>query len=148
MLTIPVIHPALLGALARAGHGSAILIADGNYPHETGSARTAERIYLNFMPGLLTVSQVLAGVAGIVPVERARVMGPADGVGVPVFAEYEQLLGGMALERLERFEFYNTARQPDLAVMIATGDQQHYANILLTVGVVNPSRGTSPGGLR
>jgi L-fucose mutarotase len=134
MLTLPVIHPALLGALARAGHGSTILIADGNYPHETGSARTAERIYLNFAPGLLTVSQVLRGVTGIVGVERARVMRPADGTQVPVFAGYERLLGGMALEALDRFAFYETARERDLAVLIATGDQQHYANILLTVG--------------
>ena len=139
MLTLPVIHPALLGALARAGHGSTILIADGNYPHETGSARTAERIYLNFAPGVLTVRQVL-GVAGIMPVERARVMRPAPGTEVPVFADYQRLLGGMPLEQLDRFDFYNTAREPDLAVLIATGDQQHYANILLTVGAaVNAS---------
>jgi L-fucose mutarotase len=136
MLTLPVIHPALLGALARAGHGSTILIADGNYPHETGSARQAERIYLNFAPGLLTVSQVLRGVAGIIPVERARVMRPAAGVDVPVFAQYERLLGGMTLEPVERFEFYETARQPDLSLLVATGDQQHYANILLTIGAV------------
>lgn len=140
MLTLPVIHPPLLGALARAGHGSTILIADGNYPHETGSACTAERVYLNFAPGLLTVSQVLRGVAGLLPVERARVMRPGAGVEVPVFAEYERLLGGLALEPLDRFDFYDTARERDLAVLIATGDQQHYANILLTVGAVaNPS---------
>ena len=41
MLTLPMIRPPLLGALTRAGHGSTILIADGNYPNETGSARTA-----------------------------------------------------------------------------------------------------------
>jgi L-fucose mutarotase len=139
MLSLPVIHPVLLGALARAGHGSTILIADGNYPHETGAAPAVERIYLNFAPGLLTVSQVLRGVAGLMPIERARVMRPGDSADVPVFVEYQRLLGGMALEPVERFAFYGTAREGDLAVLIATGDQQHYANILLTVGVVNAS---------
>ena len=136
MLKLPVIHPALLGALARAGHGSTILIADGNYPHHTGSAQTAERIYLNFAPGLLTVSQVLRGLINVIPIERAQVMRPAAGVDVPVFAEYQRLLGGLALEAVERFDFYETARGRDLAVLIATGDQEHYANILLTVGAV------------
>lgn len=57
-----------------------------------------------------------------------------------MFAEYERLLSGMELEPLERFELYDTARERDVSVLIATGDQQRYANILLTVAAVaNPS---------
>lgn len=135
MLKLPVVHPALLASLARAGHGSAILIADGNYPHVTGARPEAERIYLNFAPGQLTVLQVLTGISQIIPLERARVMAPGTEADTPLFAEYRRLLG-RELELVERFAFYEAARSADTAVVIATADQQHYANLLLTVGVL------------
>jgi L-fucose mutarotase len=134
VLTLPVTHPVLLGSLSRAGHGSTVLIADGNYPHETGASPAARRVYLNFSPGLLTVSQVLGPLTRILPIERACVMAPADGGGLPLFAEYRETLG-RPLEMLERYAFYDRARERDLAVLIATADQRHYANLLLTVGV-------------
>jgi len=133
VLKLPVIHPVLLAALARAGHGSTILIADGNYPHETGAARSAERVYLNLRPGLLTVAQALDAVNEVVPLERAQVMRPDPHDNLPLFDRYRAITG-LGVELVERFEFYAQARQEDLAVLIATGDQQHYANILLTVG--------------
>jgi L-fucose mutarotase len=40
------------------------------------------------------------------------------------------------LEPLGRGDFYTTARGPELAVAVATGEQRLYANILLTLGVV------------
>ena len=77
MLYGPMIHPELLGALGRAGHGSKILITDGNYPHETGAPPAARRIYLNLAPGLLSVSQILDVLKQAVPIERAGIMTPA-----------------------------------------------------------------------
>jgi L-fucose mutarotase len=41
----------------------------------------------------------------------------------------------MELAPLGRFEFYDAACGPHLALAIATGDQRLYANILLTIGV-------------
>ena len=35
MLDLPLIHPDILRVLGRAGHGSQVLIADGNYPFRT-----------------------------------------------------------------------------------------------------------------
>ena len=35
MLRYQLLHPEILAALGGAGHGSQILIADGNYPFET-----------------------------------------------------------------------------------------------------------------
>jgi L-fucose mutarotase len=37
---------------------------------------------------------------------------------------------------LGRADFYGTARGPELAVAVATGEQRLYANILVTLGVV------------
>jgi L-fucose mutarotase len=143
VLKLPVVHPALLAALARAGHGSTILIADGNYPHVTGARPEAERIYLNFAAGQLTVLQVLTGICQIVPIERARVMAPGTELDTPLFAEYHRLLG-RELDLIERFAFYDAARANDTAVVIATADQQHYANVLLTVGAL-PDAATQIG---
>ncbi|WP_318783043.1 RbsD/FucU domain-containing protein [Cellulosimicrobium sp. SH8] len=39
MLRYPLLHPGLIGALAGAGHGSRVLLADANYPHSTGRVR-------------------------------------------------------------------------------------------------------------
>ncbi len=144
MLRFPLIHPPLLAALAACGHGGKILIADGNYSHSTNTGPRAALIYLNLRPGLLTVEQVLAPVLDAVPVEAAHVMRPEDGSGADaepsVFAAYRSLLGpGVPLQPLDRFDFYATCREPDLAVCVATGDDRLYANILLTVGYIPPS---------
>ena len=41
----------------------------------------------------------------------------------------------MAWSEFGRFEFYDECRTEDLAIVIATGEQRIYANLLLTVGV-------------
>ena len=139
MLRSPLIHPPLLTALAAAGHGSRVLLADANYPHSTGTNPRAAQVYLNLRPGLATVEQVLEPVLATIPVEAAAVMRPDDGSTPPVFARYRELLGdGLPLQPLGRHEFYATCREPDLAVCVATGDNRLYANILLTIGFIPP----------
>jgi L-fucose mutarotase len=51
MLRTQLIHPQILGALAEAGHGSQVLISDGNFPHVTATPPGARRVYLNLSPG-------------------------------------------------------------------------------------------------
>ena len=139
MLKTRLLHPHLLAALAHAGHGSKVLIADGNYPFGTGGNPAAERVYLNLAPGLLTATAVLEVLVASVPLEAAEVMLPAQGGEPPIFAEFRELLGPkLPLEPLGRFEFYDAARGRDTAVVIATGEQRIYANVLLTLGVVMP----------
>jgi len=48
----------LRDTLARAGHGSKVLIADANYPFSTAGGPNSTSVYLNVAPGLLTVDQV------------------------------------------------------------------------------------------
>jgi L-fucose mutarotase len=138
MLTYPLLHPEILAALGAAGHGSQVLIADGNYPVATRSHPGARRVYLNLAPGLLTVTDVLRVVAGAIPVEAAHVMVPDNGSEPHIFGEFRTLLPGLELQALDRFAFYDAARGPDLALAVATGEQRVYANILLTIGVVPP----------
>ena len=47
MLKYGLTHPEILSALGSAGHGSKVLIADGNYPFSTGSNPAAAHVYLN-----------------------------------------------------------------------------------------------------
>ncbi|HLJ57084.1 MAG TPA: RbsD/FucU family protein [Chthonomonadaceae bacterium] len=139
MLKTGLIHPEILDAIGSAGHGSQILIADGNYPCSTTAGPNARIVYLNLAPGLLTATDVLRTIAPAVPIEAARVMQPADGSRPPIFAEFEALLGsGARLQPIERFAFYEAAGQPQVCLAIATGEQRIYANILLTIGVVPP----------
>lgn len=139
MLKSKLIHPQILGALGGAGHGSKILIADGNYPFGTGGHPEATRVYLNLAPGLVTVVDVLQVLASAVPMEAAEVMIPASGPEPAIFAEFRNVLGkALPLQTLGRFEFYEAARQRHTSLVIATGEQRIYANLLLTIGVVPP----------
>jgi L-fucose mutarotase len=138
MLRYKLLHPEILAALGGAGHGSQVLIADGNYPFDTRSNPEARRVYLNLAPGLLTATDVLAVLVDAIPIETAHVMVPDPDEEPPIFGEFRALLPGLELYVLRRFEFYNAARSPDLALVIATGERRIYANILLTIGVVPP----------
>lgn len=140
MLRSHLIHPQILAALGQAGHGSQVLIADGNYPFSTGTNPLAERVYLNLAPGVLSATDVLAALVTAIPVETARVMVPDTDEEPPIFAEFRALLPqGLDMFALKRMEFYAAARGPDLALVIATGEQRIYANLLLTIGVIPPS---------
>lgn len=139
MLKYRLTHPQILAALGSAGHGSRVLIADGNYPFTTGSNPAAEIVFLNLTRGSAPVDEVLEVIADAVPIEAAHVMMPADGREAPIFDAFRRILPeDVPLQPLGRFAFYDTARGCDTALVIATGEQRIYANILLTIGVVKP----------
>lgn len=137
MMKYRILHPGLLAALGRCGHGSRILIADSNYPHVTGAPPGVERVFLNLAPGLVSASDVLNVLLDAVPVETAFVMLKDDGQEAPVVAEYRQMLpAGVALKGLPRLDYYDAVKSPDTCLVIATGEQRQYANLMLVVGVI------------
>lgn len=138
MLKTRLLHPGILEALGEAGHGAQVLIADGNYPLVTRSYERAHRVYLNLAPDLVRVTDVLGAITGAIPIEAAHVMVPDKGDEPPIFQEFRRLLPDLELTPLSRFDFYDAARGPDLALAIATGERRLYANLLLTIGVVQP----------
>ncbi|MEM0914869.1 MAG: RbsD/FucU family protein [Planctomycetota bacterium] len=147
MLKTPILHPDVLLGLGRLGHGSKVLLSDGNFPHATATPPTCHRVFLNYAPGLINATDILGPLLDTLPVERAEVMQPnRDGPYAmqddpPIFAEYQAMLaphGVDTLDPLERFAFYDAAREPDVGLLIATGEQRIYANLLLTIGVVKP----------
>ncbi len=138
MLKSKLLHPEILAALGAAGHGSQVLLADANFPFATGARSGATRVYLNLAPGLLRVTDVLSVLLESLPFEAAHVMSPGSNAPEPtIFSEFRASLPALSLAPLERAEFYARARGPDLALLIATGEQRLFANLLLTIGVVS-----------
>jgi L-fucose mutarotase len=145
MLRFPLIHPDICAVLGRAGHHAKILIADGNYPASSKRGANAELVHLNLSPGVITCNQALSAIVSAIPIEAAHTMmvekiGPYRIEGdPPVWKEYAETLqsAGLSvpLEPLEKWEFYDAVCSPDHVLTIQTGDQQRYANLLLTVGV-------------
>ena len=140
MLKYQLLHPEILAALGGAGHGSKVLIADGNYPFATRASPSARRVYLNLAPGLVTVTDVLRVLVGAIPIEAAEVMVPESGEEPTIFEDFRSILPkDLTLKKLGRFQFYDAARDSDTALVVSTGEQRIYANLLLTIGVVMPS---------
>src|SRR4051812_26429535 len=104
MLKSALLHPHILSALGKAGHGSKVLISDGNYPHWTKRGSNAEVVYLNLAPGQLSVTDVLKVLIGTIPIEAAQVMdysrtGPYALKEEPsIWGEFRQIFGSANLE--------------------------------------------------
>lgn len=144
MLKTTLTHPEILRVLARAGHHSRILIADGNYPASTKRGPNAEVVSLNLSPGVVTVAQVLRALLTAVPVDHINTMGipPDDPYAQqgepPVWNEYRQVLSGagttLSLEPILKWDFYKQVESEDHVLTIQTADQALWANVLLTMG--------------
>lgn len=128
------IHPGILLELSRCGHGDRILIADGNYPIASRCPQ-AVRVYVGVTKGLPRVSEVLDAILSEINVEAAAVMQPDDGPEPEIFTEFRERLPDIELDNLGRFTFYERAAEPNVRLVISTGEARTFANILLTVGV-------------
>lgn len=145
MLKHRLIHPKINEVIGRAGHHSRILIADGNYPAWSKKGPNAEVVSLNLMPGLVSCTQVLEAVLSAVPIEEINTMmyettGPyALAEDPPVWDQYREVIkaSGLALDLkpIDKWGFYDAVATPDHVLTIQTGDQQRFANILLSIGV-------------
>lgn len=145
MLKTQLIHPEILSIIARGGHHSKILIADGNYPASSTMGPNAKLVSLQLMPNVPTVTQVLSAILATVPIERANTMdyertGPyALTEDPPVWPQFHQAIKQaglkLELEPIEKWEFYKAVNNGDHILTIQTADQQRFANLLLTIGV-------------
>lgn len=144
MLRSELIHPEISAVLARAGHTSKVLIADGNYPAATAIGPKAELVSLNLAPGLVTVAQVLKVLLAAIPVEAINTMGMPDDDPYrlphdpPVWNEYRRIVSdaGVSVELtpISKWDFYDAVDSRDHVLTIQTGDQSLWANLLLTIG--------------
>ena len=137
MLKTTLLHPDILAALAGSGHFSQVLIADGNFPVLGNRGPNARVVHLNLRPGTLDAVTVLETLLTAVPVQAATVMQPPPDFVPPLLAVYREKLGPhVSWQELERWAFYEKVASPRTTLMIATGEQRRFANLLLELGVV------------
>lgn len=137
MLKQRLLHPEILAVLAASGHFSQVLIADGNFPVAGNRGPNARVVHLNLAPGVLDALTVLDVLLETVPVQGATVMEPPADYQPPLFPLYREKLGpAVAWTQLERWAFYEKISSPRTTLMIATGEQRRFANLLLEIGVV------------
>ena len=134
MLKTKLIHPEIMAALSLCGHGSKVLIADGNYPLAEKSGN-AQKVHLGLCPGTPTVTQVLEAIHSVCEIEKAEVMKTPDGSEPEIYPEFKKELPDLDLTVLGQYEFYDACMAENVVQLaISTGEKRTYANILLTIG--------------
>ena len=134
----PVMSPELLSILYRMGHGDEIVLADAHFPGETFGQRVlrADGIGVDalldaILPLFELDSYVDSPVFMMAPV-------PGDDLDPSVEERYRAVIDTYApdtaaIERVERFAFYEQAKGAFVVVM--TGETAKYGNIILKKGV-------------
>jgi L-fucose mutarotase len=134
----PLISPDLLSVLARMGHGDEIILADAHFPADSFNDRVLRADGLK-IPALLEGILPLFELDVYVP-HPLVMMAAVEGDTLEPLVE-ESYLGAIhksnpnvpAIERIDRFDFYDRARQAFAVVM--TGETAKYGNIILKKGV-------------
>ena len=137
----PLITPELLHALAAMGHGDDVVIVDANFPAQSTAEKAGARLLT--LAGA-TSPQALEAILTLLPIDTfvddaswtMQVVGDATTVP-PAVAEFHALLAAAGERRpatLERFAFYDLAR--GARVIVQTGEQRKYGNIVLRKGVI------------
>jgi L-fucose mutarotase len=138
----PILSPELLYLIARMGHGDELVIADANFP----AVAIAKRLVRADGHG---VPVILEAILQLFPLDSfvdkpAAVMRRVDKPGepAPIWTDFQRVLDSaegrhIAVEQVERFAFYERARQT--FGVVATGETALYGNIIIKKGVIAPS---------
>ncbi|GEK35204.1 RbsD/FucU family protein [Kurthia sibirica] len=132
-----ILSPALLKLLMEMGHGDQIVIADANFP-AASLARNLVRADGHGSEALL------AAILQLMPIDTyseksVLFMQHGKEVATPrIWDKYEQIIQDanepLSIGHIPRFDFYNLAKT--CYAIVATGEEQLYANIILTKGVL------------
>lgn len=138
----PIVSPELLKVLCEMGHGDEIVIADGNFPTESvGKEAVVIRADGH------GVTELLDAVLSLIPLDQysrfqVALMSVVEGDTCKpvIWDNYKALLSKYEpeygkIEMMERFAFYDRAKKA--YAIIASGETEIYANILLKKGVVS-----------
>jgi L-fucose mutarotase len=133
----PCISPDLLKTLAEMGHGDEIVLADAHFPGHTFNPKVLRADGLaitTLLDGILPILEL----DSYAPPLAMMAAVPGDKLDPKVEASYLKVIrrhvpGAKVPERVERFAFYERARQAFAVVM--TGETAKYGNIILKKGV-------------
>ena len=137
----PLLSADLLHVLRAMGHGDELVIVDANFP-ATSMGRRVVR-----MDGV-SATRALEAVLSVMPLDDfvdapcARMQVVDDPDAVPEACQQFQVVidraerGRFQLTKIERFAFYERARQA--FAIVQTGETRLYGNVLLKMGVIRP----------
>jgi L-fucose mutarotase len=135
----PVISPELLNTLFRMGHGDEIVLTDAFFPGDSTNTRVIRADGIK-IPALLDGILALINLDSYVPHPLAMMAPvPGDVLDESVEKSYCAVIerrwpGTPAVERIERFAFYERAKKAFAVIM--TGETVKYGNIILKKGVI------------
>ena len=134
-----VISPELIKVLMEMGHGDEIVISDGNFPAANCANRLVRADGHN-------IPEILDAILKFFPLDpyvekpvSLMAIVPGDTVKTPIWEVYRKIVMKhdskfRDFENVERFEFYERAKKA--FAVVATGESELYANIILKKGVV------------
>lgn len=132
-----ILSPQLLKILSEMGHGDELVIADANFPAETMGQRVVRA-------DGISGTDMLKAILKVIPLdtyakENFMLMETTNGDPTPeIWAKYDKIVDSLdknkKKEMIERFAFYERAKKA--YVVIATGEEAIYANIILKKGVI------------
>jgi L-fucose mutarotase len=130
----PLLSPELVKILMEMGHGDEIVLADAHFPAASHTTRLIRSDGIT-IPALLDAILPLFPLDQYVqePLSLMKVV-EGDRVETPIWGVYQEKVGSTSFEYLERFDFYERAKQA--YAIVATGEKSQYANIILKKGVV------------
>ncbi len=134
----PLIGPDLLATLCRMGHGETIVLADAHFPGHDCNQRVLRADGLGIAPLLDAILPLFELDAYVDDPLVMMAAVPGDALDPAVEAAYRAAIAPHVdpcptIARVDRFAFYDRARQAHAVVM--TGETAKYGNIILAKGV-------------
>ena len=131
--------PELLKVLCEMGHGDEIVIADANFP----SCSIAKDAVLVRADGM-GACELLEAILSLIPLDQYdncnfMLMETTNGDPTPtIWADYERIMKShepkAEFSFISRMDYYERAKKA--YAVLATGEEQIYANIILKKGVI------------
>ena len=133
----PALSPELLKTLAEMGHGDEIVFSDAHFPAHSVNANVIRAdglgcdVLLKGLAPLFELDSYATPVVMMAPV-------PGDSLDPDVEASYRAAAdragyAWAAMERLERFAFYERAKKA--FAIVQTGETRKYGNLIIRKGV-------------
>ena len=133
----PAISPKLLMILAEMGHGDEIVLADAHFPGHSICENTIRAdgvgipILLDGILKLFELDSFVEAPLAMMAAVEGDILDPE--VEASYRREIDKHATAAAIERVERFAFYDRAKNAHAVVM--TGELAKYGNIILKKGV-------------
>lgn len=140
LLNIPkILSPELLKKMCEMGHGGELIIADANFP-ATDCVTSDKILFIQSVNNIEMLEAILLFFPLDQYGENIVLMNPDAGWDIPpIWQQYEAVVQKhqaqqYKISKIGRFPYYERAKKAH--VIIVTGEQSPYANIILKKGVI------------